>query len=136
MPEETDSSKTQLDLQKTADFVSRYANHIRFEPTVFDLKIIFGESDVSSTPHETVFQHTAITVTWAEAKLALWYLLVQLIVQESENGAIIIPPKQIPQELPPLASPLQRNESAKRAHDIVKKYREILLPMMTSKPIS
>src|SRR5271166_6463202 len=41
-----------------------YANHVCFVPTVFDLKIIFGESRVGEG-QEMIEQHTEITISVA-----------------------------------------------------------------------
>jgi hypothetical protein len=135
MPKKTDSSKPRLTLERTPDFVSRYANHVRFESTVFDLKVVFGQTDLSNPPHEVVFQHTAMTIPWADAKLILYYLTVQLIFQEADNGTVVVPPNQAPAPLPPLPPHLKNNEAAQRAHETAAKYRESFLAMM-SKPIA
>lgn len=87
-------------ITRTEDFVSRYADNVRFEPTAFDLKIIFGHTDLNAPVSEATAQHTAITLPWPFVKLLTFYMMAQLIFQEAENGDVNVPPKQIPPELP------------------------------------
>ena len=52
------------------DFNSEYANNTLFEPTVWDLKIIFGELFRSRDGKASdVDWHTAITMPWSQVKL-------------------------------------------------------------------
>src|SRR5712691_11009839 len=113
--------------KRSDDFVSRYANHVRFEATVFDLKVLFGQTDLSEAPKETVFQHTAVTIPWPEVKLAIYYLTSQLIAHERENGKVLVPPSQIPPELPPLPPEFEKNRIALEIREAVEKYRKEFL---------
>jgi hypothetical protein len=110
--------------QRTDDFVEGYANNLRFEPTVYDLKIIFGETDQSSGT-ETTQQHTAITLPWALVKLALFFLEVNVAIHELVNGKIMIPPNQIP--APPNPIFPENDPNAAKAFEIVEKIREDFL---------
>ncbi len=74
---------------------STAANNVHFEASAWDLKILFGQLNQSENP-ATVDQHTAITLAWPEAKVAAYYLLVQLISYERENGTISVPRTAIP----------------------------------------
>jgi uncharacterized protein DUF3467 len=86
----------QLDNAKTADFVSRYTNNVRFERTVWDLKFVFGQLD-QSTPGETATQqHTAVSMAWSEAKVVAYLLLTQLELYQAEYGQIRLPLSVIP----------------------------------------
>lgn len=71
--------------QREEDFISEYANNIRFESTVHDLKLIFGQTDLSSG-REVVIQHTAITLPWSVLKLALFFIRLNLDFHELYNG--------------------------------------------------
>jgi hypothetical protein len=111
-------------VKRTEDFVSRYANNVRFESTVFDLKVLFGQTDLSEAPKEIILQHTAVTFPWADVKLAIYYLTTNLIAHEYENGKVHLPPSQVPPELPPLAPEFAKNPLAQEAHKAIAKYRE------------
>src|ERR1700683_1193430 len=86
---------------QTEDFRSRYANNARFEATVFDLKILFGETDLK-TGSEIVQQHTAVTIPWALVKVLIYWLQVNFEVTEATVGKVAIPPTQIPPPPVPL----------------------------------
>ncbi len=81
------------------DFNFRYSNNVRFHSTVHDLTLVFGQSDTTGES-EIVRQHTAITMPWAVAKLALYYLQLNIVIQEGYNGKIPVPKPQIPSPLP------------------------------------
>lgn len=76
---------------------SEYANVTNFQPTVWDLKIIFGELTAN---HHGVDWHTAITLPWAQAKLMSYFLQINIAAQEASEGKIKIPERMIP-ALPP-----------------------------------
>jgi hypothetical protein len=87
-------------VHRTSDFVSRHANNARFESYGADLKMLFGQSDLSSGK-EVVEQHTAITVSWQEAKIFAYYLLVQLVMYEAQIGQpITVHPILLPDPIP------------------------------------
>jgi hypothetical protein len=87
--------QTQIITTRTGDFISRYANNVRFEANAFDIKFIFGQSD-QSTGKEVIEQHTAIAIPWAVLKVGLFYLNSQLAIQEIVNGVVTVPPNQVP----------------------------------------
>jgi hypothetical protein len=97
MPDETKPESTNVDLERTPDFLWRYADHTRFESNVFDFKITFGQSDQSGGK-EVIRQHTAITLPWPQVRMLMYFLRINLAFHEAENGRIPIPPSQIPQE--------------------------------------
>lgn len=104
------------------DFASNYANNARFESTVYDLRVIFGQSDLSSGS-ETIDQHTAVTLPWPFVKVLLYYLQVQLIGQETQNGPVVIPPSQIPQPFEPPAE-YASDPVVQRGREAINKFRE------------
>lgn len=77
--------------QRTDDFNSRYANSVRFESSVWDLKMIFGQLDQSGGGKGVIHQHTSITMSWTTVKLLFHYLQVNIFFHESENGRITLP---------------------------------------------
>jgi hypothetical protein len=85
--------------QRAEEFVSTYSNNVFFEQTVWDLKFIFGELDLSQG---IVDQHTGVTVPWTIAKLTLYYLATQIAGHEIVNGKIHLPEAILPAEPPPL----------------------------------
>jgi hypothetical protein len=107
----------------TEDFRSKYANNARFEATVYDLKIVFGESDLA-TGSEIIRQHTAITIPWALVRVMQFWLQLNFGVTEVTVGKVAIPANQIPP--PPQSQPpeIASQPDAQKAKDIYLKLRE------------
>jgi hypothetical protein len=80
------------------DFATRYANNALFEPTVWDLKITFGQTDVAQGPN-IIVQHTAITLPWTYVKIFSYLLEAQIVAQEAEHGHIPVPANILNQPL-------------------------------------
>lgn len=72
------------------DFAVRYANNANFEATIWDMKISFGQTDLT-LGQNVVVQHTAITVPWPYVKVFLYLLQTQLAAREAEDGHIPFP---------------------------------------------
>ncbi len=89
------------------DFEELYANNVRFESTVLDLKMIFGKSDQHSGS-EVVRQHTAVTLPWPLVKTVAYYLAVNILVHETQNGPITVPPIHTP---PPIEPPTEQQRA-------------------------
>ena len=85
----------------TDELSSDYANNVRFEASVWDLKLIFGE--YSSSAPQSVEWHTSMTVPWAQAKLMLYYLEANVIAHELVSGKISMPEMMLPPEWDPPA---------------------------------
>ncbi len=77
------------------DFASLYANNIQFETSAWDFKIIFGQLDQRDNK-SSVDQHTSITIPWPTAKLMAYFLAVNVLLHQRENGAINMPNSVIP----------------------------------------
>jgi hypothetical protein len=99
----------QVTFQHTPNFISAYANNVRFESTVWDLRVIFGEIDQSSGA-EVVHQHTAISLPWSLVRLVAFYMQFNLVIHEAINGKVSVPPSQIP-PVPPELTPEQEAEN-------------------------
>jgi hypothetical protein len=85
------------------DPVPMYANSVRFEMTLWDLRLFFGQLLPQNAPTAPdVSWHTDITVPWVQAKLMHFFLGVNLAIHEAENGRIKIPATALP---PAVASP-------------------------------
>jgi hypothetical protein len=113
--------------QRAADCHNSYANNVRYEQTAHDVTIVFGQSDLS-TGTEIIKQNVAVTVPWSVAKLALYYLSVNLRFFELYNGNIPIPPNQVPPPFPePTEEQLDTDPNAMKAFELANKLREQLI---------
>lgn len=83
--------KSVTKFEQSEDFASGYANNVFFATSIFDLKMIFG--DIVQFPNAEPFveQHTAITLSWREAKIAALFLTMNVAVHENQFGALDIP---------------------------------------------
>ena len=80
---------------RNEEFVSLYANNVQYEASVWDLKMVFGQLDQSKGP-SAVEQHTAITLSWPEAKIAAYFMLLNVLGHQVRNGFIQLPNSVIP----------------------------------------
>ena len=98
-----ETPKPGIEYRRDEDFFSGYANNVYVEPSVWDLKIVFGQTDLSSGPNAVV-QHTAITLPWNYVKILSYVLRSNIAVREAEDGHIPVPPRILippPKEIPP-----------------------------------
>ena len=89
----------ELVLRRVEDFGSLYANNVRFEPSAWDLKIIFGELDQGAGTDQgasAVELHTAITVPWPVAKLVAYYVTANCVVHQADAGQIVVRRNVVP----------------------------------------
>lgn len=103
MADDKERDPDALLIRRSADFVTRYANNVRFEGSVWDLKTYFGtldqgEPDPKSIPAAVDF-HTAVTIPWIQAKLMLYNLHVQVMFHELKYRNIAVPENLGPQKL-------------------------------------
>jgi hypothetical protein len=63
-----------------------YANNVRYEANIWDLRIIFGHLQ-----EDHIDWHTTITVPWAQVKLMTYYLRVNAAFHERGNDPVRIP---------------------------------------------
>jgi hypothetical protein len=118
----TSPTTPKISFEHTDDFRSRYANNARFESTVWDLKVVLGETDLS-TGTEVVRQHTAITMPWSLVKVAIYYLQVNLAIHEVYNGKVSVPPTQMPPSPPPIPPEQAKDPASAEVKDLVTKIR-------------
>jgi hypothetical protein len=85
---------------RTGDFENVYANNVGFEPSAWDLKVVFGQLDQSQGV-VNVEQHTAVTLAWPEVKVLAFMLAASVLGYEVEHGKIKVPPGGLP-TMPPL----------------------------------
>lgn len=109
------------------DFSDAYANHVYYESSTWDLKLIFGQLDQSGKEPKVV-QHTAITIPWALAKIASYWLRGIVESQELVNGKISVPNNIIPPELPGPSDEIRQNDpNADAIFGIFKRVRDNLI---------
>jgi hypothetical protein len=124
MPEET-PIPGQINLERADDFAFFYANHVWYQSSVWDLKLLFGEVDQSKS--NTVVQHTGITLSWLQVKLMIYFLQVNLAFNELQNGKVSIPPSVMP-PVPELVPPESADDQeAQTHHQKVMELREQLI---------
>jgi hypothetical protein len=112
-----------LQYQRAANFTTAYANNVYFESSAWDLKIVFGQLEQPPGQPVVVTQHTAVTIPWAQAKLALYYLRIHVEGSELQNGKISIRSNLLPAEPPPLTPEQEKDPLAKQLYELVRKRR-------------
>jgi len=84
-----EQSKPQPETKDKYDPDSVYANNVRFETSVWDLKAVFGQLEQLPPSGElSVDWHTAVTMPWLVAKLLIYYLRINVAAYELANGCI------------------------------------------------
>jgi hypothetical protein len=103
------------------DFISLYANNVLLEGNAWDLRIKFGRVE-SPTGNETLVKwHAEISIPWAQAKLALYWLRLQVEAMEIQAGKIAIRKDILPIEPPTLSPEDVDNPDAIRMYEFSKK---------------
>ena len=64
-----------------------------------------------------VQQHTAMTISWLQAKIFHYYLTVNLGVYELQHGKIKIPATLVPPEPPPPTGDLANDAAAQQFYE-------------------
>src|SRR6266850_3742793 len=82
--------------ERSEDFEDLYANNVQYESSVWDLKMLFGQLDLSQKPPEIIRQHTGITLPWTAAKLTAYFMAVNIVLHQAERGDIKIPNQVLP----------------------------------------
>ncbi len=94
-----------LETIRVPQFLQGYANNVRFEASVWDLRIIFGILDQAEN---SVKLHTALNIPWMQVKLMAYYLRAQIDFHEQANGRINVPrriaPVSVASAIPGLAN--------------------------------
>ena len=106
-----------------------YANNTHFDPTVWDMQVIFGEY---SPRVNSVDWHTTVTMPWAQAKLMSYYLQFQINVYEQGHGPIKIAKQLIPDVLPAATDP--NDEREKHLRTKLSMLRETFLASLEDAP--
>ncbi len=119
-------------LDANVELETDYANNVLFEPSVWDLKMIFGEFSARTN---AVDWHTSITLPWAQAKLAHFYLGLNIALHEFNRGlAAEVPIPMIPPEMPPVPEAEKNNPASQAMHDFAVAYRAKFLENLNKVP--
>jgi hypothetical protein len=114
---------TGIPYERAANLISIYANNAYFESSAWDLKIVFGQLEQPAGGNAVIKQSLAVTLPWTVAKLALYWLRVQVEAMELQSGKITIRQDLLPPE-PPLLTPDQENTPlAKELRELILKIR-------------
>ena len=117
MPDESTKSQTEnvnitppMQIVRDSDFTSLYASNVQFESTLWDLKMLFGEVEIAQNK---ITQHTSMALSWPQAKIAAYFMTINVIFNQNRFGPIFIPPSLVP---PPPPDPNDPNldENAKK----------------------
>lgn len=128
MSDETTAKVTpSIRAERTDNFFATYANSVMFEPTAWDLKFIFGQIEQASDGGTIVKQHLAVSVSWPQIKLALFWLRMQVEAMEEQSGKIAIRKDVLPPEPPPLTPEQAKDPVAKKFYESYIKAREEFL---------
>jgi hypothetical protein len=122
--ENKDKTRSTTGIVRTGDFVDRYANHVALESSAWDLNMLFGTLDQTTGP-DSVRHHTAMHLSWAQAKLMAFFLQANIMFHEAANGKISIPEAAMPPAVDP-ADPIWSFPDAQAMMDKLAKLREEL----------
>jgi hypothetical protein len=106
--------------EREKKFEVAYANNFHFEPSVWDLKIMFGQLE-QHTGTSVIDWHTAITIPWLQVKFVAYYLRVQAAWQEQHSGPIKGPAFVMPSQPKPPAGELANDPAAIAFYEAQKK---------------
>ena len=128
MPDQTPSADAQsaetatnaddhvdLAYERIDAFREMYANNVRFEASTWDIRTIFGVLD-QSEGETVVRQHTAMNVSWAQAKLIIYFLYLNVLIHEESNGPITVPASVQP---PPIEQYFKELHNDPRAQALI-----------------
>ena len=126
----TDEQQIPATFTRHENFESWYSNNIQFKPTEWDLKAIFGEMEQQSDGSIIVQQHTAIVLSWLQAKIMYYFLGMQLGAYELAHGKIPIPPSVMPTEPAPPTGNLDTPDT-RILYEFMKKFRKQFIASQT-----
>jgi hypothetical protein len=91
-----------IEYKRADDFLNLYSNNVFLESSLWDLKLVLGQTD-QRLGLNVVVQNAAVTLPWAQVKVLLHLMGSHLIAHEIQNGRIQVPPNiitPIPDEPP------------------------------------
>lgn len=108
--------------ERSEDYRDVYANNSQLASSLWELRIIFGQTEPSVGP-DGVLQHTSLRLPWPQAKVLAYFLQLHILGEEMEHGRIVIGAGIIP-ELPanPPKELLERNPDAAKQWTLMRKH--------------
>jgi hypothetical protein len=128
MADNTSSS----DRPNPVELTTEYANNSYFEPTIWDLKILFGEF---SARLSGVDWHTSITVPWPQAKLMAYYLTINVAFHEITDGPVTIPQAVMPPPPPPVPESDKDNPVSQAMYAFASAFHQKLISGQGKPPV-
>jgi hypothetical protein len=108
-------------------YTEEYANNVYYEPSAWDLKLIFGLLDQRHGKN-LIRQHTAISLAWPQVKIFSHWLRGYIEFHEYVNGKIVVPSMAIPPEgTPPTAEQKAADPNAEKVYEIFTRLRKELI---------
>ncbi len=118
---------TKIQFQRSEDFLELYANHTQLSSSLWDLRIIFGQTE-PTVGEDGVLQHASVRLPWPQAKVLAYFLLFHIKGEELEHGRIVVAPGIIPEV--PATAPKQLGdkspELAKSWNELRKLYEDFI----------
>jgi hypothetical protein len=122
MPDET--SEVDVQVRRTEDFLSFYANNVVADSTAWDLRLTFGQFDKISDGSGFNNQRLSVTLPFSLAKLMLYWVELQILAHEAETGKRIgIRANLLPEAPIPVPKELENDPNALRLHDAIAQLR-------------
>src|ERR1039458_5289099 len=128
LAQEKASTNTPIDYKRLPDdlFFEQYANNVYFEPSAWDLKLIFGKID-QAKGSANVIQHSAMTLSWSQVKIAIYFLQFHLAVHESIHGKVYVPKSIVNAPVPPTEDQQKDDPRTKIIFETINKlYRQFV----------
>lgn len=125
--EASDGPGTQKKIQFRRDserFINLYANNVMVESHAFDLRLIFGLTDLRNPLEPVVDQIAGVNISWPEVKLLIYYMQLHLAGHERENGKVGIPVSALPAQFPETPPPPYDNPQGREAFAMLRKMRD------------
>ncbi len=121
-------SDTTPKFTRTPDCSDTYANNVQFEPSIWDLKMIFGR--LNQGTGDVVEQYATVAIPWKLAKLISYYLQIQVAAHEADSGRLTLPPSLWPPQ-PALVEAMRDDPRAKEWLEFARELHEALIIDLT-----
>jgi|SRR5665213_23619 len=115
---------------RATDFAEKYANNVRFESSVWELKAFFGTLDQGAPDPKayppSVKFHTSISLPWTQAKLMAYGACINVLWHERLNGRIPVLPSGAPPSVEKMVSDLGSTPDGKKLIELDALLRSVL----------
>ncbi len=106
------------------NFESWYANNVQIYPSEWDVKLVFGELDWPTGGNLVVQQHTAMTLSWLQAKILQYFLSLNVEAHEMQYGKIKVPASVMPPEAQRPTGDLANDPASRRLYELIETKRK------------